>query len=167
MIAIIIGIILLLLILWLLFSPIELKLDTRSHTYFLHWKSIGQARLKMVPDDLIIQLRILFWKKDFHPLEYKPKKKEKKTKKAKKKKPGKMNFSKWKRKGVRLFKSFTIKSFRLNLDTDNYLYNSYLYPVFYFLNKGKKQWNINYQGEFEFVLIVQNRLYKMLIAMLL
>jgi len=162
-ITIVIVSLLLALIVGLLFSPIQLKIDTRRQSYFLGWWGVGKARLLPVTDDLVIQLRIFFWKKHFHLLKAHPKKKEK-EKEKKSKKSQKINFSKYKRKGLRLLKSFEVKAFRLNLDTDDYVQNSYLYPVFYFLSNDQRQLTINYTGESELLLVVENRLYKILIA---
>ena len=168
-----IGLIILLLFLfllgWLLFSPISLVVDTVGGACFLRWKGIASARLLWISDDILLKLRVLFWKKDIYPLHpssSKQEPEEKKPKTQKKKKKSRLQFRKWMRKGMRVLRSFEVKAFRLNLDTDDYVYNSYLFPLFYFLSKGKRQLSINYRGEAELLLIVENRLYRMLIALL-
>ncbi len=96
---------------------------------------------------------------------YPKKKKLSKDNKSKKKK-SKFNFRKYKRKIIRMIKTFKIKSFFVNLDTDDYILNGYLYPVFYFLGKRGEHLNINFQGDLEINIVAENRLYKMIRAML-
>lgn len=162
----ILAAILLLFLALLLLSPIRLKVDTRRQVYLLQWWGIGRIQLLPVSGNLLIQLQVFFWKKNFYPLEYRPKKKPRGEAEEKKKKGRKTNFQKYKRKGIRLFRSFRIKALRLDLDTDDYVYNSYLYPIFHFLSTEKRQLTINYRGLSEIFLIVENRLYRMLIAFL-
>lgn len=162
---IIIALLLLAILVWLLFSPIRLKIDTRESAYLCSWLGIGRVQLLPVTDDLVIQLQIWFWKKNFYPLRPNPQK-EKPKETRKKKKKRKMNFQKYKRKGLRLVRSFRVKAFRLNLDTDDYLQNSYLYPFFHLLSNNNRQLTINYRGETELLLIVENRVARMLIAFL-
>jgi hypothetical protein len=158
--------ILLLFLAWLLVCPIRLQIDTRRQLYLLQWRGVGRIQLLPVTGNLVIQLRVFFWKKNFYPLEYQPKKKQPKEARKMKKKGRKTNFQKYKRKGIRLFRSFRIKAFRLDLDTDDYVYNGYLYPVFHLLSNEKRQLTINYRGLSEMFLIVENRLYRVLIAFL-
>lgn len=165
-IILVLAAILLLFLTWLLVSPIRLQIDTRRQVYLLQWQGIGRIQLMPVTDNLVIQLRVFFWRKKFYPLEYQPRKKQPKEVGKKKKKSRKVDFQKYKRKGIRLFRSFRIRAFRLDLDTGDYVYNSYLYPAFHFLSAGKRQLTINYRGLSEMFLIVENRLYRMLIAFL-
>jgi hypothetical protein len=54
----------------------------------------------------------------------------------------------------------------LNVDTDDFVLNSYLFPLFYFLNRGPHEFKINYEGRASLQLRVENRLYRMLAALL-
>lgn len=167
MILLIFASLLLLLLAWLLLAPMRLVIDSHRQQYYVQWQGIGQAQVLPTTDDLIIQLRFFFWKKNFYPLHPSTKeKKQKKEKKAKKKKR-RFNFRKYKRKGLRLLRSFRVRTLKLNLDTDDYVHNSYLYPLFQLLSGHNRQLTINYNGETELQLIVENRLYRMLIAFLL
>jgi hypothetical protein len=162
-----------LLIIGLLILPFQLCIDTNTNTYYLRWQGIAKARLIPLPDDFLLRLNILFFRKDFYLLERlatapekKPRAEESEKKKARKKKRKGWTAKTWRRKMVRLLKSFQVKVFRLNMDTDDYVYNSYLYPIFYFLSKGNRRLRINYQGEGELVLVVQNRPWRLIWAFL-
>ena len=161
-----IGIIIVLPILWLLFSPIILRIDTKQQQYWVRWRGIASFQLKLLEDDLILRLQVWFWKKDFYPLDGLLKAgKPSSTKKAKKGRTRKKR--NWKRFASRLLGSFRVKQFDLRLDTDDYVLNSYLYPVFHLLNFKPVQLGINYQGESSLELQIENRLIRLLRAILL
>lgn len=151
---------------WIVTTPLRIKIDTENQLYQVHWKGIAEAILIPLSNDFLIRFRVFFWKKDFYPLRQKAKQLEKKekTKKVKSTKQS-SDLNRRFKKGIQLLKSFEVKTFKLNLDTDNYIYNSYLYPVFYFLNKEHRQLKINYQGDLELQLEIENRLYRILIAL--
>lgn len=162
MIGLILILVFLILIVGIMFTPIKLEIDTANNTYLLQWKGIASLSLIPVPNDLLMQFSVFFWKKDFYPLHYQAKKKLEKPKKTKQKK---VRSQQWAHKGFRLLKSFEIKAFQLNLDTDNFIQNSYLFPIFHLLDNPKRQMKINYKGDSELFLIVENRLYRMLAAL--
>lgn len=153
-------------IVWILFSPIVLRIDTRKDLYWLRWRGIALFQLKWLDDDLVLHLRVWFWKKDFHLLEslVKPRKASDKKEASKGKAKKKRN---WKRLSRRLLQSFTVKQFDLNLDTDDYVLNSYLYPIFSLLHSKPWQLGINYQGQSSLQIQIENRLIRLLKAVLL
>ena len=172
MISIIIILIILLPLVWLLLAPIQLVINSKRDIYRIVWKGVAGAELIPVPGNLLLRFNILFWRKEIDAMaelarqQDKPKAPEKKKKKKGRSK-GWLSFKKIKRKGIRLLKSCNVKALRLNIDTHDYIYNSYLYPIFYLLDRGKKRLSINYTGESEVLLVVENRLYRMLIALIL
>lgn len=159
-----------LILLWLLIAPIRLIINSNRGTYQVEAFGIAKASLIPEPDDIHLQVRVLFWQKDFWPLHEKArarkKKEEEKPKPQKKEKKSRWTFQRVKRKAIRVLRSFQVRAFRVNLDTDDYIQNAYLYPVFYFLSKGRRQLKINYKGETEVVLDINNRLYRILFALL-
>ncbi|PSR15334.1 MAG: hypothetical protein C7N36_00350 [Bacteroidetes bacterium] len=121
----------------------------------------------MIEEEVVVQLRVFFWKKDFYPLDYrKPADSNRKdqSKVRKKRKKRKVN---WWRKMRRILNSFEVKVLRVNLDTDDFIWNSLLFPLFFFLNNEKRKLTINYCGKEEIVCIVKNRPYRLLVAVLL
>lgn len=154
-------------ILWLLFAPMVLKIDTQQQLYYVRWVGIGSCRVKVMQDDLVLTLQLLFWKKEMDPIEVLVQQQKAQSSKKKKKKRSSRSIKKWKRLGLRLMKSFTVKQFRLRLDTDDYVLNSYLFPVSRFLNFGPHQVSINYLGESSLQLQIENRLIRLLRAVLL
>lgn len=153
-------------ILWILFTPIVLQIDTLRGLYWVQWRGIASLRFNIQDDEPILSLRVWFWKKDFRLLASLSKsRKPNAEKKAKKRKARKKR--NWKRLGLRLLQSFKVTEFDLKLDTDDYVLNSYLYPVFHLLNSKSLQISINYQGESSLQLQIENRLIRLLKVVLL
>ena len=70
------------------------------------------------------------------------------------------------RKAWRLLKSFRVRRFRLNIDTDDYILNAYLFPLFVFLNGENRRLAVNYQGLTVVDILVTNRVWKILWALI-
>ncbi len=146
---------------WILFSPIQITLNSQKKIYQIHWYGIARARLLLLSKDFLIRVNVFFWEKDFSLL--RPKKEKKKATKKKRKFRSRKKTLK---KIIRILKSFKIKIFKIDLDTGDYIQNSYLYPVFHFLKNKKRDLSINYRGDVNIHLKIENRLYKILLSLL-
>ncbi|MBI1306335.1 MAG: hypothetical protein GC181_06945 [Bacteroidetes bacterium] len=65
-----------------------------------------------------------------------------------------------------VFRSIKIEKLWLNLDTGDFILNSFLAPVFYFIDRNRKRIQINYQGENQLQLIITMRPAKVLWAII-
>ncbi|MCO6478132.1 MAG: hypothetical protein J5I94_15990 [Phaeodactylibacter sp.] len=148
------------LLLWVLLAQISILADTYRNEYYLSFGGVGKAELVPLPDDILIRVRFAFLTKEFYPLHFSP---EKKKKKAKAEKPEKRKREKAFpfRRAIRLLKSFNIKYFRLEVDTDDYIWNAYLWPVVYWIRPLRRHINVNFQGRNECRLLIQNRIWRM------
>ncbi|MDH3650727.1 MAG: hypothetical protein OEQ53_13670 [Saprospiraceae bacterium] len=153
---------------WLLITPLEIRLDSINNQYLIRWRGIGNLKLIPTSDDLLLRLRVLFWHKEISPVQMMliPKEKEKDKPKvdAEKKGRSKVKIQRWIKKGLHLLQSFHVKAMKLDLDTGDFIHNSYLYPIFHVLNRRDKQLNINFEGRTEILLIIQNRPYRIIAA---
>lgn len=131
--------------------------------YCVRWVGLGRIGMKIIPGDLVLRYDAWLFNHDFHPLKGNPKKKDSKKKRTKK---STYSFMKIRSKASRIFRSFKIKSFMVNLDTDDYVLNGYLFPLFYYLGRKGNHLKINFQGNLEINIIVENRLYKILRAII-
>ena len=147
---------------WLLIAPLRLSADSALGAIQLTWWGLGSAGLFLTHDDLTLRFRVFFWKKEVNPLQWAPSKKNKKKTKKKSKSRMPMSFRKIKR----LLRTFTIRECRLDLDTDNYTLNAWLYPVLHFLNRHDRQLRINFEGRFYCRVVIENRGYRLLWALL-
>ncbi len=155
---------LLLMILWLLLAPISVKIDTWQQDYAVRWQGIGGVQVLLIENEVVLLLRVFFWRKAFYPLRgsKKPSKPPKKSKPTTQRKGG--IFS-WKL-AKRVLRTFRIKQFKLELDTDDYVINAFLYPVFYFLDSPKRQLRVNFEGRTNLLLHIENRLSRIIGAII-
>ncbi|WP_157663290.1 hypothetical protein [Polaribacter sp. SA4-12] len=146
------------LVLYLLFMPMQLFIDTSTQQYYAEIKGLTKVSIEPHKEDVLrIKLRVIFFTFYVYPFKSKPiKKKGVVVKEKAKKKPNKVAF----RKVLKLLQTFTIKQFRLQLDTGDCILNAKLYPVVAFLNfytKGNA--NINFQNINALTLEIENRPY--------
>ena len=152
------------LILFVLVTPLIIRIDTRENIYLIRWA--GLVRMQILPDTdklLVINVRSLFWNKDFYPLT-KRVAKEQKDEPAKPSKKKKRSLRYMSRRAWHVLRSFRVRQFSVDLDTGDYIWNAYLYPVFWFLNTRKRHLYINYEGRVTAKIEIRNRLIRMLYA---
>ena len=161
--------ILLLLLAFLMVTPLVLKVDTIRGDYFL--KMTGLFKISVIPGSESlphIRLRFFFFSYELDPLKLAQKvnkkqgKKKREKEKKKRKKPPSVKGMPGKLR--RVLASFHVKQFHLDLDTGDPILNGYLYPVFFFLNGGNRKTSINYFGRNELVIVIENRMYHILYA---
>ena len=148
---------------WLLLSPIQLVLDSDRQMYCLRWMGLGRVGMKVIPGDLVLRYESWLFQYEFHPLSHKKKRDAKKKKRQKK---TRHSFRKVMRKIRNILGSFEIKAFWVNLDTDDYILNGYLYPLLFYLGKRGKHLKVNFQGDLDVNIVVENRLYRILRAII-
>ncbi|AEE49842.1 hypothetical protein Halhy_1957 [Haliscomenobacter hydrossis DSM 1100] len=149
-----------------LFSPLVLQVDTSKNHYAVRW-GIGSLQFIPTPDDLLLSIGIGFWRHHFSLLNLlaKPSKKEQNS------------ISKTKKKGqprkpwpfqrlLRVIRTFHIRQFRLDMDTDDFVTNAYLYPVFRALSAPTRVLTINFQGRNQCAFEVKNRVINVLVALI-
>lgn len=149
----------------LLLIPIQLRIDSIKGIYQMEWKNLVRANLLFENEEPIARLKIFFWEKDLHLLKTQISSK-KVSKERKKKAPKQKKKFDFRKKFNRLMKAIQVNQFFLNIDTDRYIWNAYLYPLFFLLRKEKRDININFQGNVELLLEIQSRPIKILYALL-
>ena len=143
----------LLVFIYLLVMPIVLLVDTVNNDYQL---KIGMAQANIEGHEkeiLRVKLQIILFKFYFYPLRKWTNLKSKKPVKKRVKKRGKINL----KRGLRVLKSFRLKSFRVDIDTGDYILNSQLYPVSSLLNFLVGGCHVNFEGKNRLLLKVENR----------
>ena len=155
---------------WLLITPLVININTLEKQYFISLKGLFKLKLEFTGDFFKIRIWTPVWTSLIDPQEPKKKKpkkekKEKKKKKKKRKTPQEnLTLINVILKIMKLtFNSFELKRLSANLDTENYVLNAQLIPVFGFINKGNINLNINFTGNYSLILILQNRIGKFVI----
>jgi hypothetical protein len=146
---------------WVLFTPVVFKASTDEHILGVKIQGLGGVRVVWEGDQLPkAKWRLWWWERDIKftekPSEKKEEKptKEKAPAKRKRKRIGpKMTFMKV----IRILRSFKVRKFRINLDTDDYIFNAYLYPLFAVLDHGRGHLQVNYEGRVDVDVEITNR----------
>ena len=158
-VAIVLGFIVIML-LWVLLAPLSLRIDTYLNEYYIRWRGIGKVEVLFIQDNVILHLRIGPYQKDFYALhlieKVDGKKAPKKTRAPAKKQGRKISFPRMRR----ILKSFTIKEFQMEIDTDNYVWNAWLFPLFYAIKPLRYSVSVNFQGRNEIRLFLENQVWK-------
>ncbi len=164
----ILVLVLILLVVLLLFVPVRVIARSGDHHYAWQWGKLVSGILvpnRKEPQKSFLKLKILFWSKEIYP--FRKRKAHKKSKK-KKRKP-RRSFIKPERLKSRLvpvLNSFKVEHFRVNLDTDDYVLNGILYPVFHALTNDRRRLEINFNGIVDLDIQIQNKGWKLLYAFL-
>lgn len=147
--------VLILLLLWILVAPVIIYLDTDRNRYFLSLPGIFKAMV--IPSERLfhIRFRIFFVPFTYDPFTEKPEKK-KKEKKIKKRRPKKI--SGLFKLAIRVLRSFRIRKLELDIDTDDYILNAWLIPVFSTVNSENIQMRANFEGYASLLLDLRTRI---------
>lgn len=156
------------LVAWVLIAPLQLQIDTSRDHYQIAWKRIGYGKLITRPTEIVVRLKLLFWQKEWPlpALVGGPSKRTERPTKTEQptRKPQKDRAPRFKVRA--LLRTFQLKQLRLHLDTDDFVLNSYLFPIFHFLNRENRELKINYRGEAFLQMVVENQLYRIIWALL-
>ena len=158
---------LLLLIGWLLLAPLELYINSDRNQYIFRYLGLLKAELLGDKQELVIcRLSVLGWPYDLYPLRRLGKRKpadelRQKSKKRKRRFGWKPSWDQIKA----LFKAITLKELRIDLDTGNWVTNAKIYPVFWWMNKIKGEWQVNFEHHNAIRLHLRTQPYRLIKAM--
>ncbi|MGI9546853.1 MAG: hypothetical protein ACR2MM_06440 [Flavobacteriaceae bacterium] len=133
------------LLVYLLYLPIDIVISTSGNQYYARIGVLGRARVEADDNYILrIQLKTMFLRFYYYPL-----KKRVKKKKARKAVAKRYKF-KWAHLNIaiRVIKSFDVKRFVLDMDTGNCITNAKLFPLFAFLNYSSGDTPVNYSINF-------------------
>ncbi len=152
--------VLILLVLYLLYVPVILYVNTISKEYFVRVKGLAKVSLEGDDKEFIrIKLNTLFTKFYYYPLrkDKKIKKKKKKVVETSPKKFDTQKGMKYLQKGIALIKTFQVKQFTLHMDTGDYVQNAKLIPVFSLMDYYIGDFKINFQDKNSLVFHLENK----------
>ncbi|NUO01901.1 MAG: hypothetical protein HUU01_14955 [Saprospiraceae bacterium] len=151
---------------WVLWAPIRLEINTWKGIYRAKW--VGFGALNWLPEEGVdvIEINLFFWKKRWALSEIDskqlPAKTTPKTTAVKKKKRRNIPW-----RGIKkIAQTFKVRQCQFSFDTGNYLWNAWLFPVFWLWRSPNVSIWINFQGKNEGSLLVENRLGRLLWAMI-
>lgn len=143
-----------LLLVAVLFAPLDFYVNTATQEYYMRLKGILKAALESHAEKVLrLNVSVFFMHFYFYPLQYTPKANDKpKPSKAAKKQHwfAKTNW-------LQLLRTCTVKECTVDLDTGDYVTNAKLFPVMGLLNMTKGTFTINFEGRNNWLMHIQNR----------
>jgi len=164
MVWILIPVVLLIGVMYLLFAPLFVEVDSEIGLFRIRLHHIASAALRLTASSLIIDLNVAGWKKPIDLLggREKVRRKELKENGAKAKpirKQRKISF----RRVLAVLRSFKVKTCQVVADTGDMPLNGMLYPVFYWLSIWSGQaFRVSFNDENEVKLNIENNMARML-----
>ena len=150
--------IILALLLWVIFTPVYVKVDTTMGLYEV--SQTGTIRMSLHPgEDTLLNMRVFGLQVRIKASE----KSKKKTKEqVKKKSRFKRSASAWRYMIGGVFRSITLQRLACSVDLDNVVLNAQLVPVLMLVNRGPVNINTNFNGQYYLQLRVKARLNRLL-----
>lgn len=146
---------------YLFFAPFYLEIDSTKGLYRIrvHW--LASMSIKSVGDILLIELKLAGFTKQVDVFSAKAEHVRKPAAVSEKKQRKRSPAIQWKKVKAVLF-SFRINKCRIRFDSGDVQLNGILYPLFYWISSySGKDVRINFTGENEVVLEIQNSLARM------
>lgn len=147
---------LLFLLLWVMFAPLVIRIDTRKDQYEAELLNLARSWSSLDDDELIIHLKVPFYHFKIAPF----KRSKKKTKEQGK--PALKTNSRFSPSRIwNILNSFRIRVFELVMDTDDYVLNAQLVPLVQLLRSRNLDVSISFQGNNYGRLEVDNSLWRL------
>lgn len=145
------------LLLWTLIGPVTLFLNTDTSRYHLVLPGIFKAVVVPSTDVFYIRVWIFFIPFRFNPFQVKTGKRKEKPKKSRRK-WGLKKLAGGKQIISDVVRSIRIRKLSLDVDTDDFMLNAWLVPVFSLVNSGDIQMRVNFEGTSSLLLDLRIRL---------
>ena len=146
------------LLLWLVFAPLDVYINTPQRDYRIrYWGILSMAALPDPDEILILKFRIFFIPFKMYPFRPSKKKDEHKIQKHPAKKSSKRFTKLSPKKAWRMLRTFKVLNFKLELDTGDPVQNAKLFPLFALLDFRFGGFGINFNDHNELQLHLRNR----------
>jgi hypothetical protein len=155
MVGVIILLMLIIILIGLTLVPVEFVIDSGKKVLVLRWIGIGKVIVVYEREEWWLCIRILFFQKNWRMLELLESTKKKEFKKRKLKVKIKKKRAVPFPKIIRIIRTFHITQWKLRLDTGDYSWNAWLFPINYFPFAYQKL-KVNFQGDNYLLLIIRN-----------
>lgn len=157
------------LVLLVLLAPLRLEINSVNGIYKMEWWPLAVVRWLPETGLDVVEVQLLFFRKQIEMSKLGEKQKPPSSApvkapvgSGKPRKRSEMSVQEIFRLAAGLLKTFRVRQCRIWWDTDDYLINAWLYPLAYLRSNGAVQVSINFQGRRDVVLMVENRLGRVL-----
>jgi hypothetical protein len=162
---------------FLLLTPLVLELDSVRGICRVYYQGIASCDIFLQDGRFMLRIWVLGWRKTIDPFLTKKKQTTSKKTEPKPKTPRKRIKIKWvkwgMKKAIAVLRTFEVKDIYLNVDTDDFFIDALLYPVAFWLTRGSRwlsngnrSFQINFNGDVEIRLRIENRIGKILFSLI-
>lgn len=148
-----------LLITWLLWARMVVCVNSYHNRYYFSFGGLVVVEPWQRAEDFLLRIKVPFFSFYVDPFKLSRKTARLKRKKKPKSKKGrklKLTFYlNWARAALR---TFTIKRLQMDMDTGDFVLNAKLTPILFGLSQGDARLQVNYQGQTNLWLEIENRL---------
>jgi hypothetical protein len=147
---------------WLLFAPVQLQIDTRIPEVYFRWITVGKAKLIYEQDKWWLRISVFVFSKewDFAKLTHR---KKKRVRKARPKRRTKK--ANWLMRLLNVGKSFRITRWQISIDSGDDIKNAWMYPL-NFHPAFRRHLNVNFFDENYLFLEIRNAPWKIIYALM-
>ena len=150
----------LLLLIWIVFTPIVVEINSDSARYEVRQRGILFMRFN--PHKVKWELRLLGINIPLRKTEEKKPKTQKLERSEKKKKGFHRSANTWRFLIQRGLMSLRLRKLWIDIDTDDVVLNAQLVPLVYFLSRGPVKLSTNYNGRVSLQLLLEGQLNKLI-----
>jgi len=147
-------------LLWIMLGPVIIFLDTQENRYHLNLPGI--IKVAAVPDGdfFLVRGRVFLIPFRFDPFTENRRKRKRKPKESSEtpKRKRSLNLLQGMKLGRDVMRSFRIRRIWLNIDTDDFMLNTQLVPVFSAINSQHTRMQVNFEGDASLLLDLRTRL---------
>ena len=150
-------------VVWLLLAPMVICVDTQEKICYAGIPGLKVVLILEGWEKLKVKVELPFF--SFYIKKRKGKPKSRKSDRTKEKKVASTRrppVTTFVHLAWRMMRTFKIRALRLTMDTDDYVLNAQLVPIFFGLSRGNVQLNTNFQGQWGLHLELENRLARLL-----
>jgi hypothetical protein len=155
-----------LLLAWILVSPLELKIDTRIPEIIIRWRSIGRASVVYENDEWWLYVHLLFYNKNWSLMQmiFADKKNKKEFEKIQSQR--KKSSSKWTiERFFKIIRTFKISQLKIAIGSSDNAINAKVYPL-NFLPQTQRHLYINFEDENYLLLTIKNQPFRIIYALM-
>jgi len=159
----IVSLLILLLLIWILLSPLEFKIDTRVPVIMIRWKAIGSAALIFENEEWWLKIRVLFFSKKWNLIQMFFSGKKKRAKINKKRRKENVRKKKTIFRILKVLKTFRIVEWEIAYSAEDNVKNAYWYWLNFF-PLTRKHVHINFRDENYLIVVIKNKIGRMVYA---
>lgn len=152
-----------LIMVWVLWARIVVCINSYHKLYYLSFGGVIRVEPIEVENQILVRISLPFYSFRVDPLRSKKKVPRTERKPASKDKTGRpMKISFFLKSALEVTRTFSFRHLIVDVDTGDFVFNAKLTPILLVLNQGGGQFQVNYNGDINLWIEIENRLVRFL-----